>query len=226
MMHKVSNVSKEPGAVQEFDRGDPGGYDGGRPLKQRRCQGGGRLTGIRVPASRLSRGGFALFLLAAQLVVLGGQAALATHPCFQTSSTDLTNGADVWNDPLNVANTIGALAGDDTLSGNGGADKLCGEEGADSISGGNGNDQINGGFGAESGTKVLDGGDGTDLIHGGEDPDKVWGGAGDDRAGSTPYLYGDKGADNIRGQAGNDYADGGEGLNDDCIAESEINCEI
>lgn len=84
-----------------------------------------------------------------------------------------------------IANTIYAGAGDDTVSGGDGADALYGEDGNDSLTGGAGTDSVYGGIGNDtliggSGGDVLYGGDGSDTLSGGDGNDTLYGGTGND----------------------------------------------
>ncbi|WP_459993438.1 calcium-binding protein, partial [Methylosoma difficile] len=74
------------------------------------------------------------------------------------------------------ANTINALAGDDTVYGGDGKDTLNGGDGADSLYGYGDADTLNG----NAGNDGLSGGDGTDTLNGGTGSDALTGGEGAD----------------------------------------------
>jgi Ca2+-binding RTX toxin-like protein len=125
-------------------------------------------------------------------------------------------------------NTINGDYGDDTVYGNGGDDTIDGGIDNDHLFGGGGNDTVQGNYGID----VLHGGDGNDQLYGAgyvegfdiadsdEDNSTVYGDDGDDT------LVGEAGdADHLDGGPGADSADGRNGLNDDCLAETTVNCE-
>ncbi len=77
----------------------------------------------------------------------------------------------------NLADQIGAGAGDDRLSGGAGDDILIGGAGSDSLHGDDGADALDGG----ADNDVLQGGAGDDDLNGGPGDDLLMGGAGNDR---------------------------------------------
>jgi Ca2+-binding RTX toxin-like protein len=88
-----------------------------------------------------------------------------------------------------LPNFIDALAGNDTVNGNGGNDTLIGgldndilfgADGNDILSGGLGNDQLVGDNFGGAGNDSLSGGEGSDTLNGGLGSDTLVGGAGDD----------------------------------------------
>ncbi|MDC0834910.1 hypothetical protein AY599_12550 [Leptolyngbya valderiana BDU 20041] len=122
---------------------------------------------------------------------------------------------DANNNALNgteLADTIIALGGDDTVSGglsddvlagNAGLDILSGDEGNDLIVAGRDEDTVRGGVGDDvlSGNIGLDlvfGDEGNDLLLGGQDEDILDGGVGDDT------LIGDFGVNGLNGGDGAD----------------------
>jgi Ca2+-binding RTX toxin-like protein len=88
-----------------------------------------------------------------------------------------------------LGNFIDALAGNDTVNGNGGNDTLIGglnndvlfgADGNDNLQGGDGNDQLSGDNFGGSGNDSLSGGAGNDILNGGLGFDTLAGGTGDD----------------------------------------------
>ena len=148
------------------------------------------------------------------------------------------------------ADTISGGAGSDDLRGGVGSDTLDGGGGNDVLWGGAGNDELLGGAGADdlrghdgsdtlhglAGNDHVNGGNGDDVLRGGMGDDDIWGGAGSDRAFGNrgndsirggqhdDLLFGGPDDDVISGYAGTDSANGGDGA-DDCLAETETNCE-
>ncbi|MDQ4099356.1 MAG: glycoside hydrolase TIM-barrel-like domain-containing protein [Chloroflexota bacterium] len=108
------------------------------------------------------------------------------------------------------ANTIDALAGNDSIRGLGGNDRLTGGDGDDTIEGGTGNDVLYG----SGGDDYMEGGDGADRLYGGGDSDILYGGAGNDQIRGEEgddALYGGDGSDLMRGGNGRDLLQGGQG---------------
>ncbi|MEC3860643.1 tandem-95 repeat protein [Mesobacterium sp. TK19101] len=107
-----------------------------------------------------------------------------------------------------AANAIDALAGNDTVQGNGGDDTITGGAGADSIAGGAQADDLGGDAGddtilGDTGNDTLSGGAGFDRIEGGSNDDSLMGGDGNDT------LDGGDHSDTLEGGAGNDWLTGG-----------------
>ncbi len=131
-----------------------------------------------------------------------------------TVQVDAGHGDDTITGPLDLAATILAGDGDDSVQlldadnqvdGGDGNDTLLGGLGADTLAGGDGNDTIDGWSGDDS----LSGGDGNDVILGGDDNDAINGGDGED------WLEGLDGNDEINGESGEDTIIGG--LGDDTL---------
>ena len=122
---------------------------------------------------------------------------------------------------------VGAMAGDDSISGTNGADLLAGLAGNDTIDGGGGDDTLLGGDGDDSldggvDNDLLDGDVGNDTILGGDESDTLIGGEGNDSldgqekedsldgGAGLDTLFGGDGADTLRGGNDDDQLDGGE----------------
>jgi Ca2+-binding RTX toxin-like protein len=135
---------------------------------------------------------------------------------------ELTKSNDVYRD-TDEGHTINALAGDDTVYGNGGDDTINGGGGNDTLIGGDGNDTLNG----DGGTDWMFGGDGNDTLNGNMGDDQLSGDHGNDvlDAGwGNDALYGSDGDDVLNGGWGQDMLSGGAGndilnggLNDDWL---------
>ena len=123
---------------------------------------------------------------------INGHRILQAFPA--TGSDDLLTGDD-------SANSVYALAGNDTVVGLGGDDTLRGGDGADLLSGGNGSDLIYGNKGADT----LIGHSGSDTLYGGQETDRITGGDADD------VLYGNLASDLLSGGGGGDTLYGGQG---------------
>lgn len=126
-------------------------------------------------------------------------------------------------------NVINSDYGDDTVYGMGGDDTIDGGLGDDHLLGGAGDDRIQGNYGVD----VIVGGAGDDQLYGAgsvagadistsdTDNSTINGGQGNDT------LVGEAGdADYVSGGGGVDTADGKDGANDHCIAETTTNCEL
>ena len=114
-----------------------------------------------------------------------------------------TAGDDVIYGLQDVATTISAGAGNDTVDGGVSNDVLYGEAGNDTLSGNDGNDTLSGG----TGNDALRGGSGDDVISGGDGDDVLYGEV------SATYNYSLTGNDTLDGDAGNDTLSGGAGNN-------------
>ncbi len=110
---------------------------------------------------------------------------VSSHLSQATSNDDVIEGDE-------QSNEIHALAGNDTVTGNGGNDILFGD---------NGNDLLYGGAGYDT----LVGGAGNDKLFGGDEGDDLRGDSGDD------VLDGGNDGDMLSGGAGNDTLIGGSG---------------
>ncbi len=117
-----------------------------------------------------------------------------------------------------VADTIIAGIGDDTLFGDGGNDNMEGGFGNDIINGGDGDDIIKDSGGDDN----IKAGDGNDVVHAGPGLDLVMGNDGQDFiflgtdegsevfAGTgNDFIYGNKNAERILGNEGNDWIETG-----------------
>lgn len=105
-----------------------------------------------------------------------------------------TSGNDTLPSPLNEANTINGLDGNDTIGGGNLNDFISGGNGDDDIIGGAGSDTIYG----DAGSDWIHGQDGADFLYGGASDDELYGGAGNDQLtgnGGYNYLSGDGGND-------------------------------
>ena len=115
--------------------------------------------------------------------------------------------------PNGIGNASEVIGGTDlanTINAGGGNDTVWGDGGNDTIEGGAGNDFLNGGLGNDvitdiGGDDFIRGDDGDDRLSGGIGLDAVFGGAGNDT------MFGGFGADALNGQKGDDviYGDNG-----------------
>ncbi|HET9516594.1 MAG TPA: calcium-binding protein, partial [Actinoplanes sp.] len=126
---------------------------------------------------------------------------------------------DTFEQLADIAATVSAGTGDDTLDGGPKADTLLGGEGNDSLTGGSGDDTLDGGLGRDT----MNGGSGRDVVtyatrsasveanlsftegNAGEPEER------DTIAGNVEDLVGGSGADNLRGNALKNRIDGGPG---------------
>jgi Ca2+-binding RTX toxin-like protein len=129
------------------------------------------------------------------------------------------NGDDTITGSPDLAVTIDAGDGNDTITTFALADMIQAGDGNDTVNAGMGNDIIDAGDGddivnGEDGDDIIFGDDGDDLVNGGAGLDTITGGDGADVLngdGDVDSLIGDLGNDIINGGAGDDVAFGGGG---------------
>jgi Ca2+-binding RTX toxin-like protein len=150
----------------------------------------------------MKRRGVLLLTSIVVMVVVGAGVALAANidcnggNCLGTNQSDNITGS-------NQVDFITAASGNDTVNARRGADELNGDRDGDTLNGGGQGDQAYGG----SGSDTVNGGGGADYLEGGRGSNVVNGGGGDSDV--VNVVDGDD----------NDFASGGDGINDQCIID-------